>query len=118
MAPVHPLGVTVAVVLGSESWACTPGIPRASAGATLGEMFNDVVRPALGPDAWFGVPDEALDRVADLEYADPNWPRQLHAAPWLRSRPRRARAGQGIHVPRKCPGTAGQGWDTRGRNRD
>lgn len=60
------------------------GILRASAGATLGEMFNDVVRPALGLDAWFAVPDEALDRVADLEYADPNWPRQLHAAPWLR----------------------------------
>ncbi|MEV5776042.1 hypothetical protein AB0L49_33185 [Streptomyces antimycoticus] len=70
-------------------------------------MFNDVVRPALGPDAWFGVPDEALDRVADLEYADPNWPRQLHAAPWLReSTPPSARAGQGIDVPRKCPGNA------------
>ncbi|MGY0061958.1 serine hydrolase domain-containing protein [Streptomyces sp. LZ34] len=59
------------------------GILRAGAGTTLGEMFNDVVRPALGLDAWFGVPDHALDRVADLEYADPDWPRQLHAAPWL-----------------------------------
>ncbi|MFI1332113.1 serine hydrolase domain-containing protein [Streptomyces sp. NPDC020845] len=59
------------------------GILRAGAGTTLGEMFNDVVRPALGLDAWFGVPDHALDRVAELEYADPNWPRQLHAAPWL-----------------------------------
>jgi CubicO group peptidase (beta-lactamase class C family) len=59
------------------------GVLRAGAGTTLGEMFNDVVRPALGLDAWFGVPDQELDRVADLEYADPDWPRQLHAAPWL-----------------------------------
>ncbi|MFC7329059.1 serine hydrolase domain-containing protein [Marinactinospora rubrisoli] len=59
------------------------GILRAAAGTTLGEMFNDVVRPALDLDAWFGVPDAELDRVADLEYADPDWPRQLHAAPWL-----------------------------------
>ena len=59
------------------------GILRAGAGTTLGEMFNDVVRPALGLDAWFGVPDQALDRVADLEYANLDWPRQLHAAPWL-----------------------------------
>ncbi|MBH5338697.1 beta-lactamase family protein [Streptomyces pactum] len=60
------------------------GILRASAGTTLGEVFNGVVRPALGLDAWFGVPDGALERVADLEYAHPEWPRRLHAAPWLR----------------------------------
>ncbi|MEU1803305.1 serine hydrolase domain-containing protein [Streptomyces sp. NPDC019937] len=60
------------------------GLLRAGAGVTLGEMFNDVVRPALGLDAWFAVPDQELGRVADLEYADPDWPRQLHAAPWLR----------------------------------
>lgn len=60
------------------------GILRASAGATLGEVFDDAVRPALGLDAWFGVPDDALDRVADLEYAHPDWPHRLHAAPWLR----------------------------------
>ncbi|MFI7131036.1 serine hydrolase domain-containing protein [Nonomuraea sp. NPDC050153] len=59
------------------------GILRAGAGTTLGEAFNEVVRPALGLDAWFGVPDDALDRVADLEYADPSWSLQLHAAPWL-----------------------------------
>ncbi|WP_030755299.1 EstA family serine hydrolase [Streptomyces sp. NRRL F-5135] len=59
------------------------GIMRAAAGTTLGAMFNDVVRPALGLDGWFGVPDRELDRVADLEYADPGWPRRLHAAPWL-----------------------------------
>ncbi|MEU5031066.1 serine hydrolase domain-containing protein [Streptomyces milbemycinicus] len=59
------------------------GVLRTGAGTTLGEMFNDVVRPALGLDAWFGVPDHALDRVAELEYADPDWPQQLHAAPWL-----------------------------------
>ncbi|KKD07955.1 EstA family serine hydrolase [Streptomyces sp. WM6386] len=60
------------------------GILRAAADTTLGAMFNDVVRPALDLDAWFGVPDEALDRVADLEYAHPDWPEQLPAAPWLR----------------------------------
>ncbi|SEG91937.1 CubicO group peptidase, beta-lactamase class C family [Nonomuraea solani] len=59
------------------------GALRAGAGTTLGEMFNDVVRPALELDAWFGVPDDDLERVADLEYADPAWPRLLHAAPWL-----------------------------------
>jgi CubicO group peptidase (beta-lactamase class C family) len=60
------------------------GILRAAAGTTLGAMFNDVVRPSLDLDAFFGVPDHALDRVADLEYADPDWPQQLYAAPWLR----------------------------------
>ncbi|TGB03216.1 serine hydrolase domain-containing protein, partial [Streptomyces palmae] len=60
------------------------GILRASAATTLGEMFHDVVRPALDLDAWFGVPDDSLERVADLEYADPKWPHRLHAAPWLR----------------------------------
>ncbi|TDD25340.1 serine hydrolase domain-containing protein [Nonomuraea diastatica] len=59
-------------------------ILRETAGTTLGEVYNEVVRPALGLDAWFGVPDHALERVADLEYADPEWPRRLHAAPWLR----------------------------------
>lgn len=59
------------------------GILRAATGTTLGTMFNDVVRPALDLDAWFGLPDHALPRVADLEYAHPDWPRQLHAAPWL-----------------------------------
>ncbi|PSK95361.1 CubicO group peptidase (beta-lactamase class C family) [Murinocardiopsis flavida] len=59
------------------------GILRASAGTSLGEVFNDVVRPALGLDAWFGVPDHALHRVADLEHADPGWARRLPSAPWL-----------------------------------
>ncbi|MFI7642559.1 serine hydrolase domain-containing protein [Nonomuraea sp. NPDC049400] len=59
------------------------GILRAGAGTTLGETFDEVVRPTLELDAWFGVPDDLLGRVADLEYANPDWPRQLHAAPWL-----------------------------------
>jgi len=63
------------------------GVLRAAAGTTLREMFHDVVRPALDLDAWFGVPDSALPRVADLEYADPDWPRSLHATPWLRIPP-------------------------------
>ncbi|AXK34387.1 class A beta-lactamase-related serine hydrolase [Streptomyces armeniacus] len=59
------------------------GILRAGAGTSLGEMFNDVVRPALGIDAWFGVPTHALHRVAHLEYGEQDWPQQLPAAPWL-----------------------------------
>jgi hypothetical protein len=27
--------------------------------------------------------DDHLERVADLEYAVPGWPHQLHASPWL-----------------------------------
>lgn len=59
------------------------GVLRAAAGTTLGEVFHQVVRPALGLDAWFGVPDEDLERVADLEYAHPDWPQLLPARPWL-----------------------------------
>ncbi|MFE0425341.1 serine hydrolase domain-containing protein [Streptomyces sp. NPDC058953] len=60
------------------------GALRAGAGTTLGELFNEVVRPALGLDAWFGVPERELRRVADLEYLDPGWAEQLPSAPWLR----------------------------------
>ncbi|MFD5318782.1 serine hydrolase domain-containing protein [Streptomyces sp. NPDC127098] len=60
------------------------GVLRAAAGTTLGEVFDGVVRPALGLDAWFGVPETELGRVAELEYAHPDWPERLHAAPWLR----------------------------------
>ncbi|MEU0490813.1 serine hydrolase domain-containing protein [Nocardiopsis sp. NPDC006139] len=59
------------------------GVLRAGARTSLGEVFNDVVRPGLGLDAWFGVPEHALHRVADLEYADPDWPGRLPSAPWL-----------------------------------
>lgn len=59
------------------------GVLRAGAGTSLGEVFNDVVRPALGIDAWFGVPERELYRVADLEYARQDWPDQLPATPWL-----------------------------------
>ncbi|BCL12463.1 esterase [Micromonospora sagamiensis] len=59
------------------------GILRAATGRSLQEVYDSVVRPALALDAWFGVPDTELERVADLEYASPDWPRQLHAAPWL-----------------------------------
>jgi len=63
------------------------GVLRAGAGTSLGEMFNEVVRPALGLDAWFGVPVHALHRVADLEYVEQSWPRRLPAAPWLETPP-------------------------------
>lgn len=59
------------------------GVLRAAIGSTLGEVFNGVVRPTLGLDAWFGVPDSELSRVADLEYAHPEWARRQPAAPWL-----------------------------------
>jgi CubicO group peptidase (beta-lactamase class C family) len=59
------------------------GVLRAGAGTTLGEVFNDVVRPALGLDAWFGVPDSELHRVADLEYGNPDVPRLLHMRRWV-----------------------------------
>lgn len=45
------------------------GVLRAATGHTLGETYSTVVRPALGIDAWFGVPDRDLARVADLEHA-------------------------------------------------
>lgn len=43
------------------------GVLRAATGRSLGELYADVVRPALGVDAWFGVPERDLDRVAELE---------------------------------------------------
>ncbi|TDC74313.1 serine hydrolase domain-containing protein, partial [Streptomyces hainanensis] len=60
------------------------GVLRAATGATLGKVYDGVVRPALGLDAWFGVPEAEWGRVADLEFAHPDWPERLHAAPWLR----------------------------------
>ncbi|GGJ84020.1 EstA family serine hydrolase [Streptomyces camponoticapitis] len=59
------------------------GVLRAGAGVTLERMFADVVRPALGLDGWFGVPDGELHRVADLEPAAPGWAQQLPQEPWL-----------------------------------
>ncbi|NYI04571.1 serine hydrolase domain-containing protein [Allostreptomyces psammosilenae] len=82
-APEYPPGTS----LGEHALTyghLVDGIVRAGAGTTLRELYHDVVRPALGLDAWFGVPDQELARVADLEYAHPDWPRRLHAAPWLR----------------------------------
>lgn len=59
------------------------GVLRAGAGTSLGEVFNDVVRPALGLDAWFGVPAGELHRVAELEFASPDVPRLLPMRRWL-----------------------------------
>ena len=59
------------------------GVLRAGAGTSLGEVFNDVVRPALGLDAWFGVPASELHRVAELEYASPDVPRLLPMRRWV-----------------------------------
>jgi CubicO group peptidase (beta-lactamase class C family) len=59
------------------------GVLRAATGRSLGETFNDVVRPALGLDAWFGVPRDELHRVAELEYASPDVPRLLPMRRWV-----------------------------------
>ncbi|WP_283137191.1 serine hydrolase domain-containing protein [Rhizohabitans arisaemae] len=50
------------------------GVLRAATGRSLGEVFAETVRPALGFDAHFGVPDGDLDRVAELEYGLPGGP--------------------------------------------
>ena len=54
-----------------------------SAGTSLGEIFADVVRPALDLDAWYGVPTSELPRVAELEYASPAVPRDLPMKQWV-----------------------------------
>ncbi|QFU89687.1 serine hydrolase domain-containing protein [Amycolatopsis sp. YIM 10] len=43
------------------------GVLRAATGRSLGEIYTEQVRPALGIDAWFGVPEPELGRVAELE---------------------------------------------------
>ncbi|WP_053718289.1 serine hydrolase domain-containing protein [Saccharothrix sp. NRRL B-16348] len=43
------------------------GVLRAATGRSLGEIYADVIRPVLDIDAWFGVPERHLDRVAELE---------------------------------------------------
>jgi CubicO group peptidase (beta-lactamase class C family) len=53
------------------------GVVRAVAGQSLGELFRTRVARALGWDAWFGLPLEDLDRVADLEYRSPLWPQDI-----------------------------------------
>jgi CubicO group peptidase (beta-lactamase class C family) len=53
------------------------GVLRAATGRSLGEVYAEVVRPALGIDAWFGVPEPDLGRVADLEHALPGGPEQF-----------------------------------------
>lgn len=52
------------------------GVLRASTGRSLGEVYAEDVRPALNIDAWFGVPDGDLDRVATVEYALPGGAKQ------------------------------------------
>jgi CubicO group peptidase (beta-lactamase class C family) len=55
------------------------GVIRAATGRSLGQVYAETVRPALGIDAWFGVPDADLDRVADVEYALPGGAAQFVA---------------------------------------
>ncbi|TQM09887.1 serine hydrolase domain-containing protein [Pseudonocardia kunmingensis] len=55
------------------------GVLRAGTGRSLGEVYADVVRPALNIDAWFGVPERDLDRVADVEHALPGAAEQILA---------------------------------------
>ncbi|WP_116953179.1 serine hydrolase domain-containing protein [Jiangella endophytica] len=53
------------------------GVLRAATGQALGYWFNDVARPALGMDAWFGVPTSELPRVAELEHGLPGGAAQM-----------------------------------------
>lgn len=55
------------------------GVLRAATDRPLGSWFNDVVRPALGMDAWFGVPTAELPRVAELEHGLPGGAAQMLA---------------------------------------
>jgi len=55
------------------------GVLRAAAGRSLGDLYTEVVRPQLGLDAWFGVPEPELERVAELEHALPGGQEQLVA---------------------------------------
>ncbi len=55
------------------------GVLRAATGRSLGEIYAEDVRPALGMDGWFGVPDADLARVADLEFQLPGGPEQFVA---------------------------------------
>lgn len=55
------------------------GVLRASTGRSLGDLFATVVRPALDIDAWFGVPEGDLDRVAEIEHALDGGPEQFLA---------------------------------------
>jgi CubicO group peptidase (beta-lactamase class C family) len=76
--PVYEPGTTIAehaVTYGH----LIDGVLRAATGRSLGETYAEDVRPALGMDLWFGVPDEALSRVADLEYQLPGGPAQFVA---------------------------------------
>lgn len=50
------------------------GAIRAATGRDLGEVFRRQVSLQLGLDAHFGVPDQHLRRVADLELSDASWP--------------------------------------------
>jgi CubicO group peptidase (beta-lactamase class C family) len=53
------------------------GVLRGATGRSLGDRFLDDVRPMLDIDAWFGVPERELGRVAELEHALPGGPDQL-----------------------------------------
>jgi CubicO group peptidase (beta-lactamase class C family) len=53
------------------------GVLRAATRESLAYWFNVVARPALGMDAWFGVPTEDLPRVAELEHGLPGGAAQM-----------------------------------------
>lgn len=55
------------------------GALRAGAGGSLEQIYREIVQPKLGIDAWFGVPESELPRVADVEHALPGGPEQFVA---------------------------------------
>ena len=75
-APETPPGTVVAehaLTLGH----LLDGVLRAATDRSLASWFNDVARPALGMDAWFGVPTSELARVAELEHGLPGGADQM-----------------------------------------
>ncbi|MDG4788057.1 serine hydrolase [Micromonospora sp. WMMD1102] len=75
-APETPPGTTVAEHALTYGHIID-GVLRAATGRPLGGWFNDVARPALGLDAWFGVPTTELPRVATLEHGLPGGAAQM-----------------------------------------
>lgn len=75
-APETPPGATVAEHALTYGHIID-GLLQAATGRPLGSWFNDVARPALGMDAWFGVPTTELPRVATLEHGLPGGAAQM-----------------------------------------
>ena len=54
---------------------------RRSTGERLGDILRTEIAGPLGLDVHLGVPATALQRVADVEHADPSWPETVARTP-------------------------------------